>query len=470
MFNLNTYLCKYNQQPALNIINKIKGDKHFRELFQGSSIAMGFRIVSAFSSFILFYFLAHKYGASGVGIFSTSWTILMISSVIAKMGFDTSIVRFMSESSSNRSYLRMRKIYKKSLTIVLFISLFVAGIIIAVSGKFTEWFYNTINNPWVVIMAGSAVIPYSLMSLNAESMKGLKKILPYSIHQNITIYLGTLLVLLLIRQFYDGVEMIIIALLIVLIILMISSFSTFRYFLRFFPAIDSFYSKPVPQTRRIIGITWPMMLTNSLFLILNWTDVLMLAAITDDASVGIYNTALKIAALNSLALIAVNTIAMPKYAELFGKNTIKFKQLIKSVSLLSFLASLPVFLIIISFPDSIMAIFEFEKGYFALIILSIGQLFATFSGSTIHLLNMIGKEKITMYILIISAVINFILNFMMIPVFGINGAAYATASSTVLWNVLAVVMIYRYTGIVTYPLMKPSQIKYYIRLLSREKR
>jgi Na+-driven multidrug efflux pump len=78
---------------------------------------------------------------------------------------------------------------------------------------------------------------------------------------------------------------------------------------------------------------------------------------------------------------------------------------------------------------------------------------------------MTGKEKTTMYVLVFSAVVNFFLNFFMIPAFGINGAAYATAISTVLWNLLAVIMIYRYTGVLTYPILKPAQIKYYLRLL-----
>lgn len=438
---------------------------HFRELLQGSSIAFLFRIASALASYIFIYFLAHSYGATGVGIFSTSWTILMIGSVFGKMGFDTSIVRFMAESSGNRSYFRMRNIYKKSLKITLAASLVIALIIMGLSGYFTDWFYETVDAPWMVMLIGVAVIPYSLMSFNAESLKGLKKIFPFSIHQNVSVYFGALILLAILQQFYSDSKMIIVALLVIMIVLMISSFSTFRYFLRFYPKHDSFYSRPIPGTSKIIRTTIPMMLTNSLFLVLNWTDVLMLAAMTDDASVGIYNTALKIAALNSLVLIAINSIAMPKYAELYEKNKLRFKQLVKSVSFISFIVTLPVFLIIVIFPDFIMGIFNFESGYYALTVLAVGQLFATFSGSTIHLLNMTGKEKVTMYVLMVSVVINFGLNYLLIPILGINGAAWATAISTVLWNLLAVIMIYRYNRFFTYPLLKPQQIRHYLYIL-----
>lgn len=442
---------------------------HFRELFQGSSIAFIFRMVSALASYVFIYFLAHTYDETAVGIFSTSWTILMIGSVFGKMGFDTSIVRFMAESASDHSYLRMRMIYRRSLKITIIASLIVAAIIVALSGHLTEWFYDSIEVSWMVMLVGIGVIPYSLMSFNAESLKGLKKIFPFSVHQNVSVYFGALIILAVLHQFYSDYKFIIVALVGILVILMISSFSTFKYFLRFYPKHDSFYSKSIPKSGKIIGTTLPMMLTNSLFLVLNWTDVLMIGAMMDDGSVGIYNTALKIAALNSLVLIAVNSIAMPKYAELFQKNKVLFKQLVKSVSFLSFVVTLPVFLIIVIFPQFVMGIFNFDTGYQALIILAVGQLFATFSGSTIHLLNMTGKEKITMYVLLFSVVINFAMNFILIPLLGINGAAWATAISTVVWNLLAVIMIYRYNRFFTYPLLKPQQIRHYIKILFDKK-
>jgi O-antigen/teichoic acid export membrane protein len=77
---------------------------------------------------------------------------------------------------------------------------------------------------------------------------------------------------------------------------------------------------------------------------------------------------------------------------------------------------------------------------------------------------MTGKEKSTMYILITSVIVNFFLNFILIPLFGLNGAAYATASSTVLWNLLAVVLIYKYHGFLTYPIINPAKIKYYFNI------
>lgn len=443
---------------------------HFRELFRGSSIAFVFRLLSAVASYIFFYFLAQLYGAKGVGVFTTSWTILMISSVVGKMGFDTSIVKYMAESSSSRSYHRMRQIYRSGLRIVLLSASVVALVIILLSKFFTTWFYDSIHTNWVVMLVGLLVVPYSLMSYNSESLKGLKKIIPFSIHQNVTIYFGGLIILFILNTYYGEKEAAIVALGIILMILMSSSFITLRDFLKGYPKHDSHYSLDIPKPGKIIKTTLPMMMTNSLFLVMNWTDVLMLAAITNDEAVGVYNIALKIAALNSIVLIAVNSIAMPKYAELFKVNKMRFKQVVKAVSFISFGLSFPLFLLILLFPDFILGLFgeQFREGNQALVVLSVGQLFAAFSGSTVILMNMTGRERNVLYVLLISVGINFILNYLLIPVYGINGAAYATAFSTILLNLMAVINIYQYTGFFTYPIFPLGQIKYYLRLLFKQ--
>lgn len=116
--------------------------------------------------------------------------------------------------------------------------------------------------------------------------------------------------------------------------------------------------EPVYTNRELFKITFPMLFSNSLFLLMNWTDTIMLSAFLPESLVGIYVTALKIAALNSVVLVAVNSIAMPKFAELFEqRGTGKFRKFVKQSTLLMFTASLPVLIIIFIFPEWLLSIF-----------------------------------------------------------------------------------------------------------------
>ena len=162
----------------------------------------------------------------------------------------------------------------------------------------------------------------------------------------------------------------------------------------------------------------------------------------------------KIAAVNTLVLVAVNSIAMPKFAEIFERNDKSlFRNFIKQSTLLVFIFSFPVLILIMLFPSEILQVFgtEFAEGKNTLLILAAGQFFSAFSGSTINILNMCGREKAAQYILIFSSIPNILLNYFLIPVYGIEGAAIATSATLILWNLLAVLVIYRKFGFLTFP-------------------
>jgi len=446
------YLIK--KRTFLKVYSHIMRDMHLKEMFRGSSIALGFKFFSIAVGYLFFYVLARRFGAEGVGIFSTCWTLLMISAVIGKLGFDSSIVKFIAGSLAKNNYSYTRKVYWRCLALV-FLSSGLVGITISVFDELlSELFFEGVAYAYLIKWAGISVIPLSILQYNAESMKGMKDITAFSVFQNGSIYLVTLLVILLLNMFYNFIGLPVIS-------LTISVF--FLALVTFFITIPRF-DKPQRiangdqlrsfDYKRVIRTTFPMMLSNSLFFLMNWMDILMLSAFKEEAAVGIYNTALKISALTTVALVAVNSIAMPKIAELYeqGKKAhlIRFT---KQTTLFNTLLSMPVFLIILLVPEFLLGIFgeAFVMGRVSLLLLAIGQFFSAFSGSTIQMLDMTGKEKTTKNILIITSVFNFVMNYILIPRYGIEGAAVATALSTVLWNALSIIYIYKYYRFTTFP-------------------
>jgi len=111
--------------------------------------------------------------------------------------------------------------------------------------------------------------------------------------------------------------------------------------------------------------------------------------------------------------------------------------------------ALPVLISYFLFPSYIMGVFgeNFKVGAMSLIILSIGQFFNAMSGSVGQVLNMTDREQILRNTTIIAALTNLILNYVLIPEYGINGAAFSTAISGILWNLLCVIYIYKKMGI-----------------------
>ncbi len=433
-------------------------DLHLDELLKGSSIAFGFRIFAMLSSYFFFYIIARIFGAQGVGIFSTSWTILMISSIFGKLGFDSSIVRFIAGSVSRNENDHITFIYRKCLFIVFLSSCFVACLLWIFAPHILQIFFEHSTNKYLIIIMGIAVVPFTIMQFNAESLRALKKITAFSIFQNGTIYFVSLLLLSLYLLFTKNVIIINITVLTAITILVIISFFLVKQYnvCSFQNIINRKISNVNLSTREALNISLPMMLTNSLFFVMNWTDILMLGAFTNEAAVGIYSTAVKIAALNTLALVAVNSIASPKFVELYNTSGLKkFRKFVWQTTMLNTSISLPIFLLIVITPKFLLTIFgeEFISGDNALVILTFGQFFSAFAGPTIYILNMTGKENTVKNIFIVGTIVNIVLNYILIPIYGIEGAAIATAFSMVFWNSLSVIYIYKFHGFVTFPIV-----------------
>lgn len=79
---------------------------------------------------------------------------------------------------------------------------------------------------------------------------------------------------------------------------------------------------------------------------------------------------------------------------------------------------------------------EFTVGYSALVILTVGQLVNALAGSVGFIMTMTGHQREAAWVTFGSTVLNISLNAILIPRFGIEGAATATAFTTALMNIV----------------------------------
>ena len=125
---------------------------------------------------------------------------------------------------------------------------------------------------------------------------------------------------------------------------------------------------------------WVMLMN----LVMNWTASFLLGVWGTKSDVGIFNVAARTAQVTSFILIAVNSIAAPKFAELYNQgNKAALGRLARRSTWLMTLVASPVLLLFVLFPGRIMALFgkPFEGGAAVLGILSIGQFVNVVTGS-----------------------------------------------------------------------------------------
>ena len=192
------------------------------------------------------------------------------------------------------------------------------------------------------------------------------------------------------------------------------------------------HTKAQFETRQWLGISVPMMFGGVSQLILDRSSTVILGLFSDMASVGIFNAAFRISALNLLVLGAVNTIAAPMFGASFhGGRKDEFNYVMKKGMLWSTIGSLPFFASMMLIPHHLLNLFgsEFIEGKNILRILAVGQLVAAAVGPVGYNLIMSGKEKAFALVWTVVATSSVLGNFLLIPFFGAYGAAIVTAGS-----------------------------------------
>lgn len=189
-----------------------------------------------------------------------------------------------------------------------------------------------------------------------------------------------------------------------------------------------------------------MMITSLSSVIMANISFFFLEVFTTTQEVGVFSVAFKISVLISLVLFAVNTISGPKFSELFwAKKYAELQHTLHHSSRLIFFASFSVSMMFFFFSETILGFFgeEFIVGKTAFLYLIIGQLIYGFSGSASIFLNMVGKQNILRNATVFVMVLDLVLKYLLIPPYGINGAAIASIISAIIINLYMVTYTYK---------------------------
>lgn len=197
---------------------------------------------------------------------------------------------------------------------------------------------------------------------------------------------------------------------------------------------------PAYNGRRWLASTLPLAFISGMQLINQRTDILMLGLFTTAAEVGIYRVAVQASTFVSFGLQAMNMVVAPQFAHLHALGDTRRLQRVVTASARAILfLTLPAVLLFALYGKPLLKLVfgaEFAAAYTPLVILALGQLVNSAAGSVGFLLNMTGHERDTARGMAVAAGGNVVLNLILIPPLGVNGAALATASTLALWNLL----------------------------------
>jgi O-antigen/teichoic acid export membrane protein len=184
-----------------------------------------------------------------------------------------------------------------------------------------------------------------------------------------------------------------------------------------------------------------------------WASTLIVGVFLTTGAVGIYNSAARTALLASVIINASNAIFSPIIADLYRRNLMQdLARLYKDVSRWAFTVNLVFFLSTVLLAKDVMSVFgpKFVAGWPVLIIVAGAQMFGASVGSTGRLLAMTDRQWIVMYTTVGTVVLNLMLNFLLVPIYGIVGSAAATAAAMAATNAVTLAAVRRSLGLWPY--------------------
>ncbi len=431
-------------------LNKALKDKDFFELFKGSGISFILRFVGLSVGYLLTLVIANLFGAKGLGDYVLAITVLHLFTLLAKIGLDTTSIRFIASFASQEKWTSIFHFRKQVVIILSFTSIISSLLMYFLANPIADLI--NINYRYVEINA-FFVMPMAFFMLHYQSLRGLKRIVEFSFFYRMSQALFSVISIVIIYQFTQGSEVPVYAYLVSVLIVSLLSFFSFRYWLRNRSAGKESAEQEIMSYSTLLKISIPLMFAQSVQFIMAWTDKLMLGVMTTPEDVGIYHTAFKLSMFAAVALMSINSIAAPKFAEMFGKDDMEgLKKVVQQSTKMIFWTSVPLATIFFIFPEFFLGLFgeEFKIGVFAFIFLSCGRLISSFSGSVGNILQMTGNQNIYAKILLFGAILNVALNLILIPKYGINGAAIASMFSLIVWNLSMVLVVKKKFGFYTF--------------------
>ena len=191
-------------------------------------------------------------------------------------------------------------------------------------------------------------------------------------------------------------------------------------------------------------------------------DLILISLFLPLNNVGIYNPIFKICIVLVLCQRAINFYFVPKISTSI-KNKEKFQSDVTQNVIINSMFIVVTGALIIVFKNNILLMFgeDFLIAGIALVIIVVGEIFSCFFGGgiTMFLLMMSGHHKRAMGIIFYTLLLNLLLNIILIPHFGIEGAAIATATSTVLKSTLFFFITKKVLKVSTFTLHMPLFLK-----------
>ncbi|MFB6225675.1 MAG: oligosaccharide flippase family protein [Candidatus Paceibacteria bacterium] len=380
------------------------------------------RFSSQIISFITLLLLTNFLGTSKFGVYSFGLTVVALIGTVANVGADKGTLRFLPANPTFKGE------YISISYIIGFVGSWFSALVLFIFSPMINKF--TLQNTLLVftlrvfafLILTRVTIQLTTTAYRAENLPEYDTFLQQLLLPILKLFMVIVAIIL-----FKSYITIIIGLVVVEAIISFVG----MYVLIFKTSLEFEYPKNI-SIKKYLSFSLPASIKDASSLLFSHIDIFMIGFFVSSGDVGIYRVAIVLGTLISLPLASMKRIFPSITAKLYHNNqATELIDVFNSVTRWVIALTVPILLVFIIYRFEILSLFgpDFTKGTIIFVILLSARFIQISSGVISEFLLMTDNQNIVSINQIVFGSINIFLNLILIPQYGLLGAALATFTS-----------------------------------------
>ncbi|TMT87052.1 hypothetical protein E2L06_10835 [Haloterrigena sp. H1] len=421
-------------------------ESHESTIARGTGFILMGTILSTGLGFLIRMFLIRQLPTGDYGLFALALTVGGGFTTIGTLGLRQGVARTVSRCESESE---IRDVTLTAITSTIAVSLLFSGILIWFAEPLASQVFREDGLAPFLRVTGTLVPSMTIQAVTIATFRGKKRVYERIVVHNFVSPVARLALIVGATLIGYGAFGAIVAWTVGI------GLSTGLSLYYLYRRTDTFEFTPFkPRYRTLLKFSLPLMISSAMWTAVQQADNLLIGYYETSAEVGIYDGAFLLARLLLMILGSFGFLFMPVFSELEAADEFdRMHDVYNSVTEWAVLLVLPIYVAMMLSPEALLTgVFKetYALGTIPLMLVASGFFVHVLSGSSGDALVALGRTRLVMTGNIGAGILNIILNIMLIPRFGIIGAAAASASAYALFNLFYLFWLHRETGILPF--------------------
>jgi O-antigen/teichoic acid export membrane protein len=410
---------------------------------KGTGYLVGGTLFAFACRFVIAIVLARGLGAEGYGLYVLGVSAATLFAGLSLFGIDDAMVRYVAILSRREDRAGLSGTLQLGVVVGLLVGLAMGALLFVAAGPIASGLFDEPELARLLRLL-AVVVPFlALSSVLLGTTRGFRRMDHAAFAE--TVVMSVVRMVLVIVFALGGWLHLYTAAIAFGLADVAASVALIALLSRAFPLREAFRSDARRDVRPILRYAIPLWLSGLLRQSRRNVQNVMLGAMTSIANVGIFSIASHVSLVATTTSTAIYVSSRPLMAQLHdGGDRDALARLYATTTRWTFALNVPFFLIIVLYPEAILAVFggAFENGAAALIIVAFSGLMGAATGTCQGLIDMTGHTRVKLANAILNTVVLLVGGAILIPRSGVVGAAVASLIAVATVNVASVLEVW----------------------------